>query len=99
VRDDRPIVREVTAAVYVIPTDAPEADGTLAWDKTTMVLASARAGTARGIGWTYAAAAARSVIADVPHPHTPPSPAALKAAGPVAALADKARDALTGRGD
>ena len=64
-RDDGPIVREVTAAVYVIPTDTPEADGTLAWDKTTMVLATARAGTARGIGWTYAAAAAQSVIADV----------------------------------
>jgi L-alanine-DL-glutamate epimerase-like enolase superfamily enzyme len=65
VRDDGPIVREVTAAVYVIPTDAPEADGTLAWDKTTMVLASARAGAARGIGWTYAAAAAQSVITEV----------------------------------
>jgi hypothetical protein len=34
-----------------------------------------------------------------PHPHTPPSPGALKAAGPIAAVADKARDALTGRGD
>ena len=63
--DDGPVVREVTAGVYVIPTDAPEADGTLAWDKTTMVLASARAGGAQGIGWTYAAAAAQSVIAEV----------------------------------
>ena len=33
-----------------------------------------------------------------PHPHTPPSPGVLKAAGPVAAVADKARDAVTGRG-
>jgi hemerythrin-like domain-containing protein len=33
-----------------------------------------------------------------PHPHTPPSPAALKTAGPVAAVADKARDAASGRG-
>jgi L-alanine-DL-glutamate epimerase-like enolase superfamily enzyme len=65
VRDDGPVVREITAAVYVIPTDAPEADGTLAWDKTTMVLAFARAGAAQGIGWTYAAAAAQSVIAEV----------------------------------
>ena len=64
-RDDGPVVREITAAVYVIPTDAPEADGTLAWDKTTMVLASAGAGAAQGIGWTYAAAAAHSVIAEV----------------------------------
>ena len=64
-RDDGPIVREIATAVYVIPTDIPEADGTLAWDKTTMVLAVARAGTAHGIGWTYAAAAAQSVIAEV----------------------------------
>ncbi len=34
-----------------------------------------------------------------PHPHTPPSPGVLKAAGPIAAAADKARDAVTGRGD
>jgi hypothetical protein len=33
-----------------------------------------------------------------PHPHTPPSPGLLKAAGPVVAAADKARDAVTGRG-
>jgi L-alanine-DL-glutamate epimerase-like enolase superfamily enzyme len=65
VRDDGPTVREITTAVYVIPTEAPEADGTLTWDKTTMVLASARAGAARGIGWTYAAAAAQTVITDV----------------------------------
>jgi len=65
VRDDGPTVREITSAVYVIPTDAPEADGTLTWDKTTMVLASARAGAARGIGWTYAANAARGVVDDV----------------------------------
>jgi len=51
-----PAVTEVAAAAYVIPTDAPEADGTLAWDATTMVLATARAGGAKGIGWSYAAA-------------------------------------------
>jgi hypothetical protein len=34
-----------------------------------------------------------------PHPHTPPSPGALKAAGPVAAAADKLRDKMAGRGD
>ena len=63
--NDGPAVREITADVYVIPTESPEADGTLAWDKTTMVLASARAGAARGIGWSYAAAAAAGVITDV----------------------------------
>lgn len=34
-----------------------------------------------------------------PHPHTPPSPGALKTAGPAAAAADRARDAATGRGE
>jgi L-alanine-DL-glutamate epimerase-like enolase superfamily enzyme len=65
VHDDGPAVEEVSASAYVIPTDAPEADGTLSWDATTMVLATARAGRATGIGWTYAAAAARSVITGV----------------------------------
>ena len=64
-RDAGPAVREITAAVYVIPTDAPEADGTLTWDATTMVLVRARAGAEQGLGWTYAAAAAQSVIADM----------------------------------
>ena len=61
-REEALIVRDITAAVYVIPTDAPEADGTLAWDATTMVLASVRAGAQKGIGWTYGAAAAQDVI-------------------------------------
>jgi L-alanine-DL-glutamate epimerase-like enolase superfamily enzyme len=65
VRDDGPTVREITTAVYKIPTDAPEADGTLAWDATTMVLARVTAGAEQGIGWTYAAAAAQSVITDM----------------------------------
>jgi L-alanine-DL-glutamate epimerase-like enolase superfamily enzyme len=62
---DQPEITQVTAEVYVIPTDAPEADGTLEWNETTMVLARARAGAAEGIGWTYAAAAAAPLITDV----------------------------------
>ena len=64
-RDDGPVIGEITTAVYVIPTDAPEADGTLSWDQTTMVVVRARAGTARGMGWSYAAAAAQGMITDV----------------------------------
>ncbi len=60
-----PAVEDIGAAVYVIPTDAPEADGTLAWNETTMVLVTARAGGELGIGWSYAAAAAGSVVTDV----------------------------------
>jgi hemerythrin superfamily protein len=33
-----------------------------------------------------------------PHPHTPPKPGILKAAGPPVGAADRARDAVTGRG-
>jgi hypothetical protein len=42
VTTDAPAVEDLAAAVYVIPTDAPEADGTLAWNKTTLVLVTAR---------------------------------------------------------
>jgi hypothetical protein len=47
-----PAVTALETAVYVIPTDVPEADGTLAWDKTTMVLVKARAGAEQGLGWS-----------------------------------------------
>jgi hemerythrin-like domain-containing protein len=33
-----------------------------------------------------------------PHPHVPAQPGAVKTAGPVAAVADRLRDAVTGRG-
>jgi L-alanine-DL-glutamate epimerase-like enolase superfamily enzyme len=48
----------VRAAAYRIPTDRPEADGTLAWDATTMVVAEVEAQGATGLGWTYGPAAA-----------------------------------------
>jgi L-alanine-DL-glutamate epimerase-like enolase superfamily enzyme len=62
---DAPAVEDIAAAVYVIPTDAPEADGTLSWSKTTMVPVTVRAAGQQGIGWSYAAAAAGSVVTDV----------------------------------
>ena len=62
---DAPAVLGLETAVYVVPTDAPEADGTLAWDKTTMLLVTARAGGEQGIGWSYTAAAAQSVVTDI----------------------------------
>ena len=60
-----PAVQGLDAAVYVVPTDAPEADGTLAWDKTTLVLVTARAGGQRGIGWSYTAAAAAPLVTGI----------------------------------
>jgi L-alanine-DL-glutamate epimerase-like enolase superfamily enzyme len=55
-------IDDVTAQVYTIPTDAPEADGTLAWSSTTLVLVEVAAGGRRGIGYTYAAGACRGLI-------------------------------------
>ena len=43
-------------------------------------------------------AAAKETAPTRPHPHAPSSPGMLKAAGPVAAAADRARDAITHRG-
>ena len=57
-----PAIEAIEAAAYQIPTDAPEGDGTLAWDNTTLVLARVRAGDTEGIGWTYGSAASATVI-------------------------------------
>lgn len=38
---------------YRIPTDGPEADGTLSWDSTTLVLVRVTAGDCEGLGYTY----------------------------------------------
>jgi L-alanine-DL-glutamate epimerase-like enolase superfamily enzyme len=65
---DTPLISDIRAAVYDIPTDAPEADGTLAWDHTTMVVVTAVAGGTEGIGWSYAAGAAAAVVNDLLKP-------------------------------
>ncbi|PSJ29043.1 mandelate racemase [Streptosporangium nondiastaticum] len=59
---DGPVVDGVTAAVYTVPTDAPEADGTLSWNATTLVLASVQSGDTTGTGWTYGSPATADVI-------------------------------------
>ncbi len=55
-------IESLDVAAYTIPTDAPESDGTLAWDSTTLVLVSAHAGGCTGIGYTYAGPAAATVV-------------------------------------
>ena len=60
-----PKITALDAAVYVVPTDAPEGDGTLAWDKTTMVVVTAQAGNERGLGWSYTAAAAATLVGEM----------------------------------
>ncbi len=58
-------VRSVTASTYVVPTERPEADGTLAWDSTTVVLVEVAAGDLTGLGWTYSSRACQAVIEDL----------------------------------
>jgi L-alanine-DL-glutamate epimerase-like enolase superfamily enzyme len=55
-------VERLEAHAYTIPTEAPEADGTLSWDATTIVVVRAHAGDAQGLGYTYAATAAATLI-------------------------------------
>ena len=58
-------VDELAVSAFTVPTDAPESDGTLEWDSTTIVIVEARAGAVRGLGWTYAPAAAATVVHDL----------------------------------
>ncbi|MEU4244700.1 enolase C-terminal domain-like protein [Actinoplanes sp. NPDC026619] len=52
----------LTASAYTVPTDAPEADGTLAWSSTTIVVVEASAEEVTGLGWTYGPPAAGQVV-------------------------------------
>jgi L-alanine-DL-glutamate epimerase-like enolase superfamily enzyme len=69
VRHDQPgsdsTVRAVRVAAYDVPTDGPEGDGTLTWDSTTVVVVEVDAGDHTGVGWSYTAAAAASVVTDL----------------------------------
>jgi L-alanine-DL-glutamate epimerase-like enolase superfamily enzyme len=55
-------ITAVDAAAYRIPTDFPEADGTYAWDATTLVVVHVEAGGRSGVGYTYTDAAAVPLI-------------------------------------
>jgi L-alanine-DL-glutamate epimerase-like enolase superfamily enzyme len=59
------LIEALDVGVYTVPTDAPEADGTLAWNATTLVLVQARAGGRVGTGWTYGPAACATAITDL----------------------------------
>ncbi|WP_103891105.1 enolase C-terminal domain-like protein [Actinacidiphila yanglinensis] len=54
----------VETTVYTVPTKSPEADGTLAWDATTLVVVRVYAGDQAGLGWTYGSPAAAAVVRD-----------------------------------
>jgi L-alanine-DL-glutamate epimerase-like enolase superfamily enzyme len=58
-------IEKLLVTVYKIPTDGPdgkESDGTLEWSASTLVLVEIQAGKTVGIGYTYANAAAATLI-------------------------------------
>lgn len=60
-----PVVEQLAARAFTVPTDTPEADGTLRWDATTIVVAEANAAGRTGVGYSYAAGAAAPLISEL----------------------------------
>ncbi|MDQ6659657.1 MAG: mandelate racemase, partial [Chloroflexota bacterium] len=58
-------IERLDVSAYTVPTDFPESDGTIKWDKTTMVLVEATAGGVRSIGYTYADVATAHLIREL----------------------------------
>ncbi len=64
-RGAKPVVEQLTARAFTVPTDAPEADGTLSWDTTTIVVVEARSAGHTGVGYSYAAGAAAALVSEL----------------------------------
>jgi L-alanine-DL-glutamate epimerase-like enolase superfamily enzyme len=62
-------VERLDVSVYTVPTEQPESDGTLTWDRTTVVVAQPTAGGHTGLGFTYGAAGCASVVRAVLEEH------------------------------
>ena len=55
-------IHNLQVSSYTIPTSSPESDGTLEWNKTTLVLVEVDGGGHRGTGYTYADTATAELI-------------------------------------
>src|SRR5512146_2656132 len=60
-----PPIERLDVSAFTVPTDSPESDGTLKWDRTTMVLVQVHGGGHRGLGYTYAGASTAKLIHSV----------------------------------
>jgi L-alanine-DL-glutamate epimerase-like enolase superfamily enzyme len=49
-----PQIENIQMSVYTVPTETPESDGTLQWDKTSLVLVEVLAAGQTGLGYSYA---------------------------------------------
>jgi L-alanine-DL-glutamate epimerase-like enolase superfamily enzyme len=56
------VIESIDARAYTIPTDAPEADGTAAWQATTLIVVRVHAAGVTGTGWTYGAAGCAALV-------------------------------------
>jgi L-alanine-DL-glutamate epimerase-like enolase superfamily enzyme len=55
-------IESVEASAYTIPTEQPEADGTLEWDSTTLLIVAAKAAGRTGVGYSYTQEGAAAVV-------------------------------------
>jgi L-alanine-DL-glutamate epimerase-like enolase superfamily enzyme len=60
-----PVVDTILVSTYVVPTPEPEADGTLEWDATTVVVVEVSGGGCSGLGWTYSTRGCQAVVEDL----------------------------------
>jgi L-alanine-DL-glutamate epimerase-like enolase superfamily enzyme len=58
---EAPIDR-LDVSAFTVPTSSPEADGTLAWSETTIVIVSVAAAGVEGLGYTYADTSTAALI-------------------------------------
>lgn len=58
-------IEQVRARAFAVPTDAAEADGTLSWNSTTVVLIQVGAGGHTGLGYSYAAGVAAALVREL----------------------------------
>jgi L-alanine-DL-glutamate epimerase-like enolase superfamily enzyme len=58
-------ISRVDVSAFTVPLEEPEADGTLTWDATTVVVVEVAAADETGLGFTYGTPACASVVLDL----------------------------------
>ena len=89
--DGGPRIERVEVSAFTIPTSSPESDGTLEWGQTTIVIVTANAAGARGIGYSYADIATAH-LADSTLKHVIQGRGAMDVKGCWAAMVQKIRN-------
>ena len=55
-------IGKVRARAFTIPTDKPQADGTIAWNSTTLIVVEVAGGNSVGLAYTYADASITALV-------------------------------------